>query len=362
MSSTRTQVLVGVAMLALAISGGWAATTFTQRHVAIVGGVDGCWRLDGGARQADCLARQFTAGADRAAARVPDDERAEAIADYVRTADRRAAGDSRLAGQCHPAMHQLGRREGARAAKDGAAPTFPTGASQLCTAGYVHGLAEGYLSGTPNADVAAVFPTLCADAKARTGCAHGIGHAVLQARGSDPAREAVDGATARCAALPADVAPHCDNGVFMELAMRRSPGVIPVPRYVDTCTSRTDVGQQSACFGYLTLSFSTNEQPSEEIPATCRKAPSAVQAQCMESYGREIGPSGAPRCEAVGRALLQQRCIDGAMGLQVGSGHVTAAAAKRSCAKVSSEDLASYCTHAVDRYTAGRAEVEAGGD
>ena len=79
---------------------------------------------------------------------------------------------------------------------------FPPGATQLCTAGYVHGLAEGYLhDAAADADVAAVFPELCADEGARAGCAHGIGHALLRARDAAPAT-ASDAALDQCGDLP----------------------------------------------------------------------------------------------------------------------------------------------------------------
>jgi hypothetical protein len=360
------RIIGAIAVLAIAVAGGFAATSMFQRTVPIVPGVQGCWRLEGSTRQVDCISDQFANGAREASSGLSGAARDRAVLAYVGRADKLAANDARLGGVCHPAMHVLGRTEGARAAAAGHAPTFPDGSTQLCTAGFVHGLAEGYLARTPNADVAAVFPKLCHDAAARAGCAHGIGHALLRAqRGSSAA--STTNAIAGCAKLPSEFPNDCHNGVFMELAMRTTPRAVPVASYVDACTaadSQADVALGLSCWGYLGLSLASNDVPLEQQASWCAKASPAGQFTCIEGYGRDLGVARVANCSAkgVGRTAIMERCIDGAVGLQVGSGHVTAAAARASCTNLGTKHLAAYCRSAVGRYSRGRAATAGGGD
>ena len=356
---TRVQIIAALAVLGIAVAGGFAATNLFQRTVAIVPGIEGCSRLEGSARQIDCLSEEFRAGARESADSKSGDDRDQAVITYVRRAERLAADDARLAGLCHPAMHQLGRDEGARAADADRVPAFPGGSSQLCTAGYVHGLSEGYLAGTPDADVAAVYPKLCHDASAEEGCAHGIGHALLQAQGTGDPEETSSVALARCGALPGAVRSDCHDGIYMELAMRIKPRPVPIKDFVEVCSSTPDVERELSCWGYMGLSIMSNDVPTSEVPGWCAKASLPGQYTCIEGYGRDIGAAKAPDCVSAAKDVgLQRRCIDGAIGLQVGSGHVSGDEARAACKRISSTALASYCTTAVGRYLTGKARVE----
>ena len=366
------RIIGALAVLAIALAGGFAATSLFQRTVPIVPGVQGCWRLEGSARQVNCISDQFVEGAHHAADGKIGSAREHAVIGYVQRADRLAASDPRLGGVCHPAMHVLGRTEGARAAADGHVPSFPGGAIQLCTAGYVHGLAEGYLAKTPNADVATVFPKLCHDVTARTGCAHGIGHALLRAQKGDVAA-ATTRAITSCAQLPGSFPDDCHNGIYMELAMRTQPEPVPVDTYVRACESadsQHDVSLGLSCWGYLGLSLTSNDVPLDREPSWCTKASAGGQFTCIEGYGRDLGVARVSKCaEGVGRAVLIDRCIDGAIALQVGSGHVSASEARTACATLPTTASAAYCRGAVSRYARGRTELlakgrtgDAGGD
>ncbi|MCW2922751.1 MAG: hypothetical protein JWM98_155 [Thermoleophilia bacterium] len=355
-----TQLIGAVAVLALAVAGGWAATNLFQRTVPIVPGVQGCWRLEGSARQVTCLSDEFSSGADEAAGDASGADRDRAVIAYVRRAERLAAGDPRLAATCHPSMHALGRREGARAAREGRAPTFPGGSSQLCTAGYVHGLSEGYLEHTDAADVAPVFAKLCHDVKARSGCAHGVGHAFVRGQAHAPAASAARAANAHCDDLPGAYPVNCSDGVYMELAMRTQPSAVPVAEYRRACEDAGSAGHELACWGYLDLDLTSNDVPIEDVPAQCLKASVPGQFTCIDGYGRNLGVAGVPKCGQLdARVALQQRCVEGAIGLQVGSGHVTGAAARARCRSVRPASLARYCASAVSRYLGGKAAVEA---
>ena len=360
MRHLRHTRLATYAVLVACAAIGWLATGALQRTVAIAPGLESCWRLDGGQQQVDCASEQFRSGAEESAGSRTGAEREGAVVAYVRRAERLAADDQRLANVCHPAMHDIGRREGARAGRDGRVPEFPPAATQLCTAGYVHGLSEGYLAGTPDSDVAAAFPKLCHDPASRPGCAHGVGHALLRAQSSTgDHREAVAAATLRCGELPGESGTDCFDGVYMELAMRRTPRPVTIQAFVDTCTGASDTDQELSCWGYLDLSFASNDTPTAEVPGWCAKASVPGQFPCVEGYGRDLGAAKVAGCSEVrGSRALHERCIDGAVGLQVGSGHVSAKSASSACATLGDSAYVRYCRHAVGRYDATRARIE----
>lgn len=286
-------------------------------------------------------------------------ERDDRLLMFVRSTERAASSDQRLAGICHPAMHKLGRAEGGRAASSNRAPAFPTGSSQLCTAGYVHGVAEGYLTGTPDAQVARVFPALCHVTKAREGCAHGVGHALLRAQSTLPAHGAARAASSRCKELPLDFPINCMNGVYMELAMRTKPEVVPPLEYVKACRATPDVEPMLACWGYMTTNLGTNDISLTDAPSWCARAELPGQFTCIEQYGRDLGAAKVDRCSSSGPIKeLRERCVDGAIGLQVGSGHVSSKKALSACQGIESRSLRKHCVSAVARYTRGRARVE----
>jgi len=352
-------ILGPAVVLVAAVAIGFVATGVFQRNVAVAPGIGGCVRLEGSARQVDCLTRELSDGAQAESAGKTGADREDAVIGFVERAELLAADDSRIANLCHPAMHQLGRDEGSRAADADQVPRFPNGTSQLCTAGYVHGLSEGYLVGTPTADVAQVFPKLCSDPKAVEGCAHGIGHALLQAQKTgDVVDDATPAALARCGGLPGVVRPDCVDGIYMELAMRPKPAQVQVDDYVRACTSTPDVERELSCWGYLGLSLTANDIATSEEPGWCAKASLPGQYTCIEGYGRDIGAKHVSKCADASKDLgVRKRCVDGAIGLQVGSGHISAQAARAECTKIDDAPVATYCTNAVKRYLKGRAAL-----
>lgn len=349
-----------LALLAGTVAAGFVATTVFQQSVPVAPGITGCARLEANASKIDCLSDEFLEGAAEAASGLEGRARERAILRYVRRQERRAAADDRLAGTCHPAMHALGRVEGRRAAAQARVPEFPVAPSQLCTAGYVHGLAEGYMAEAETPDLRAVFPKLCHEPAARSGCAHGIGHALVRARSDADARQAATESVELCATLPEEAAGDCYDGVYMELAMRTRPEPLSVEEYTALCGSVRDVDRQLACWGYLGLSFTSNDVATDEMPRWCAKAPLPSQFICVEGYGRGLSVEGVARCgTTIDRASLQKRCIEGAVGLQVGSGHVEADEARTACRTLDDRGLVEYCLDAVTRYRSGRAKAEA---
>jgi hypothetical protein len=351
--------LTPVLVLAGAMVAGWFVTDAVRTPESVRADWGSCTTLDGGAEQIACLSDRFEEQATRLAGSRVGAERDEVLLRFVRSTETAAAEDSRVSGLCHPAMHQLGRREGSTAAKADRVPAFPAGSSQLCTAGYVHGLAEGYLTGTPTAQVAAVFPSLCHDTKAREGCAHGVGHALVRAHTTDDLRTTARSSFARCKDLPSEFPTNCQNGVFMELAMRTQPAIAPPTEYVHACRDIADAGDALSCWGYLGLNLRTNDVPIEDVPSWCAKADLPGQFPCIEEFGRSIGVEGIEACaDSADMAELQQRCVDGAVGLQVGSGHVGVDEARARCDDLDGE-LRAYCRSSVKRFAAGRRQVEA---
>lgn len=360
MNRRALHILGGVAVLAAAIAAGWIATSMLQKTVNIRSDLSGCWRLEGTVAQTDCVSDQFLDGAAAAADGRTGTGRDAELVSYVAEQERAAAADSRLGRICHPAMHALGRREGSFAADQGRVPEFPAGSSQLCTAGYVHGLAEGYLTGTPDADVARVFPELCHDPAAREGCAHGVGHALLRAHASEAVATASRAAVDRCRDLPGDFPVNCLNGVYMELAMRTTPAPVSPSQYVRTCDHATDVDQALACWSYLGLDLGTNDIGLRDVPAWCARADRPGQLACIEDHGRDLGIDRVGMCaDAGGDVNVSKRCIEGAVALQVGSGHVTAGHARSKCTQLHENDLERHCRDAVTRYARGRDQVVA---
>lgn len=357
MTSNRLQLVATIVVLALAVAAGWAVMGAVQHTVSVVPGVEGCTRLEGSARQIRCLSQEFTSGAAAAARDSAAGSREDAVIGYVRAAERLAASDPKLAGLCHPAMHELGRSEGSRAADLDRVPTFPGGSSQLCTAGYVHGLAEGYLAGSARPDVAGVFPHLCHDAAARDGCAHGIGHALLRAHEEGRWLEATPQAIERCGELPASAADSCHAGVYMELAMLTQPKPVATADYARICNA-ADVEQKLSCWSYLGTSLATNDVPISEVPGWCAKASLPAQFPCIEGYGRDLGIKRLGDCAGASeRVSLRKQCVDGAVGLPVGSGHATRSEARQACSGLDGT-LRAHCNDAVDRYSRGREKVE----
>jgi len=353
MEGRHTQLIGSVLVLAIAVAIGVLAMTALQRKVPVLPGVQGCERLQGVERQTSCIARHYQ---DRADKRVRDGaERGSATAWAVAQADLDAATDAALGGSCHPAMHLVGRREGTRVGRSNLRPVWPDQAERLCTAGYVHGLAEGYFAQAANPDLAELYPSLCAVEKASSGCAHGLGHAVIR---KQPARDVDDARSAlrRCDTLPGERAFDCANGVYMEIAMQRDPRV-SVPSYGKLCTAAATASWASNCAIYLPLSASTNERAQSTVPKLCEQyAVGAARTLCFSQYGRDIGTDGLRSCERVAGTRNARSCVNGALVLRLNSGHITPGAARSACNDLA--PLRSYCLDRVQAVTSAAGEQQ----
>ena len=349
------QALVITTILVVTMLAGVVGMRQLQSHVKVLPGLRGCWTLSGMSKQVDCTSEWlFTTADDVVTSSNTDSRNAQMIA-FVRSVDTRAATDAQLAGVCHPAMHVLGRAEGRRAAAVQQVPPLPdAGAQQLCTAGFVHGAVEGWVAASPNADVNTAFSALCVQNRERPGCAHGLGHAMLQAQTADEA--GVARALARCSALPAPYPTNCSSGVFMEAAMQRP--AMKTSTYIALCQAQSRGVDRLNCANYLDLNLSTHDVPVAEHGAYCEQLPRGLETTCMSGWGRQLGVEGLETCASASRTVLTQLCIDGAIGLPVGSGHITAAEATTRCEQALADDLAAFCKRAVQRYSAGRSTIE----
>lgn len=352
--------LAAGAVLVATVGGSWFVTTALRTQNEASSRYGSCWTTSSTIEQTNCLSDAFVRGARKSTEGLSGTKRTNAQLKFVRSTERDAAADPRVANLCHQALHELGRAEGARVIKERESPSFPSGSTQLCTAGYVHGLSEGYLSGTPDADVAAVFPQLCHETSAREGCAHGIGHALLRARATDPPIPSARAAIRSCGALPESFPTNCMNGVYMELALRSDPTSVPSAAFVETCNAARSVTETLSCWSYLGLNLRTNDIALDATPTWCAKADLPGQFQCIEEYGRALGVESVDSCARVpGRVELKGRCIEGAISLQVGSGHVSSDDAADACRSLANSRLEELCTSAVKRYAKGRRLVEA---
>jgi hypothetical protein len=333
------RILVALATVAVGI-GAYLAATHLQREVRVVPGMRGCVRLEGATRQQHCIA-QVTRDRVEAATRGKHGvDRQLAVAATIARLDDEVAELPTIASNCHPAMHTIGRHEGRAAAKAGTVPVFPADPERLCTAGYVHGLAEGYLEAAPTADIGTVFPSLCAVKASRDGCAHGLGHGLLR---NDPQADAL-AAAERCRELPAAEFASCTSGVMMQHAMASSTGF---DEYVDTCLASAGTVRFS-CYGYVGLVAARLDLSSAEVQRVCQTAPGDGAESCAQAFGRDLGVAKLGGCGRFSTDATQRACIAGAVALQVASDHVTAAAADASCRReLSTAALQDYCVDQV---------------
>lgn len=119
--------------------------------------------------------------------------------------------DERLMRSCHPIVHEIGR-EAYRKYQDFAESMQYR--DELCNSGYLHGIIEGYFSGTD--DVFEAMQTVCSRYAPHSflalECYHGIGHGLMYYTANDLPKS-LD----MCAVYESNFARRqCMNGVFME--------------------------------------------------------------------------------------------------------------------------------------------------
>lgn len=328
-----------LALLGLATAGGVLLTGQLARHTSVLPGERGCRALADRNERTSCYAK--------ALASAIDDASPARLTRSLGAIDDDAASMPALEGVCHQAMHVAGRAAGERAARRDTVPTFPAAAStRVCTAGYVHGVAEGYLQRSPSANVAHVFPQLCHEEAARAGCAHGIGHAVLRAFGdAAPPPRSVERARSRCDELPSAHVMDCVNGVYMELATRDQ---VRLEKLVTMCAGAPGADARSSCFSYVPLRAASAELPQRQVLDLCARQELLSAAACTESLGRELGPEQVGECGNTATAALMRSCVRGAMELQLTTGSIDVDDARRACSDASAA-VAATCNAVVER-------------
>jgi hypothetical protein len=145
----------------------------------------------------------------------------------------------------------------------------------------------------------------------------------------------------------------------MEIAMRRVPEPVSPEDYVKSCRTSASVDDALACWGYLGLSLDTNDVPLADAAGWCAKADLPGQFRCIEQHGRDLGVKRLTQCEDVdGSEALRHRCVSGALGLQIGSGHVSIDDALRACDELEADPSVRFCRAAARRFDQSRERLE----
>lgn len=320
-----------VAVLAVTALLGGGVMWQLQRSVAIAPGEAGCSRLADPGKRADCLGELLLT-----------DLRSDGVSvqSGLDDIEARAASDEALADSCHQAMHRVGHAIGGDAASAGRSLAFPARSTRLCTAGYTHGLVEGYLAGGAAATkIVPIYEATCRDTKAESGCVHGIGHVVQKSKDTTEA-------VRLCGQLPTAVQSDCSNGVFMERAMAR-PAEKPAT-FARACGSQPTAALRDDCFFYLPASASSNGFDDAATAKLCGGVTGPSGATCFESFGRNLGANRLSACSPANSPAHVESCLTGALELSLSSGHVKPAAARTQCASLD-EAMTRTCTGLVER-------------
>lgn len=321
-------------VLLMTAAAGAALVLHMQRTVALVPGETGCARMASAHDRADCFGEVLLEEIDTSIAGATGTTRTAALNKTLTAVDDRAATDTALGDSCHQAMHRVGNAHGAAAARAGVAPAYPGRSTRLCTAGYTHGLVQGYLKDNAALDdLAPVFEALCHDADARAGCAHGLGHTVQSSNSTDRSIEL-------CGALPSAHVLDCANGVYMERAMRR-PAEKPAS-FRSACASAPTRSLRSSCLYYLPANAATNGFDDARTAALCSDLKGGGAPVCFESFGRNLGMERLGQCERP-NAAHETACLRGVLQLSLGSEQVTPAAARTQCGSLE-QRAASACS------------------
>jgi hypothetical protein len=286
--------------------------------------------------------------------------------------------DATIGSDCHVIAHRIGagimaRVDGALgvgAAEIGAAPNL-----QFCGAGAFHGLLIETTARRPGDDPAVLLTEACAntplfegDPRTIGACAHGAGHAFVQAYEWD-----LPMAIAACAAFPeeregARMRRECAIGAYMEaLQNGRLLGTsyvrIGEPTY--PCTTIND-WSADICWRMAGIVMSADGIVIEEQPALCRTAPDATRRYaCLSAI-----TDGVATAYAADLALIRTFCATAADEEYPLSDCLTYAAAKRGgdrqhpeegavlCRDISDETERSDCFAAIGAKLSGQVGIE----
>lgn len=309
---------LGIVIVAMA--GTWGVMHTVRQHADPIGS---CGRTANITSRIDCYSTEFNALLFDGAPTQPA-TRAQFVAAALDGIESIAAHDTKLQAACHPAMHTVGRQEGARMAGAHERPIFPPNPTRLCTAGYVHGLVEGFAAeSSSSASSSALFTQACSGAgTAKTGCAHGLGHAFVRAK-HDPLT-----GLKRCASIPTKYNSDCLNGVYMEMAI--GTPLMSADQYTKMCAAQPAAGR-SACAYYLPNNGQLNNVGPSTTLTQCESLSTNLASTCVESLGRIAGPDQAALCEQTTTAANRTSCLVGVFALPINSGYLTLDQARETC-------------------------------
>lgn len=315
--------LLYAAIFAIAAAAGLFGSQMLQSSVPLLPGEAGCKRLYSGSARAKCYGEAINKDLSADLRGLTGATYQKHLDFYLHGVDNRAAKDKSLRDICHQAMHVVGRSSGQGFATQGKNLVFPHHSARLCTAGYAHGLVEGYLQqGGAISNLPILFQHMCVTKSAESDCAHGLGHAVM--RRLDSTSDSI----AKCTSLNAERIDDCANGVYMEVAIRNKP--ISLTNFASMCSKQAGANLKSDCFFYLPGLANAKGLPIAKTIEACNTYAGDYLADCAEAVGRMQGIESLPTCTKV-PASVAQPCMQGALRLALSSKLVTPAQARKRC-------------------------------
>lgn len=257
-------------------------------------------------------------------------------------AEKQMAQNSSFAHDCHPLLHDLGHEAyhyyGSFAAAMGHA-------SEICDAGYVHGVVEEYFTSTPHAAdaIASSCPAAAAEDLHEWQCFHGLGHGAMLISG-----EQVDAAIPLCERLSGSFAKGaCVNGAFMEefVVTDHDGGIIAdaASRNLSVCGHQSRQYKQDCYFYAPTAFLQQHSARYGDAMSWCKAGEPSYISACMNGIGAESMKDNIARpdiaaqaCKAAERKY-RDACVSGAISLYIFE-------------HASSEAAAPLCTHEFKPY------------
>lgn len=330
------------AFFLVAIGAGMIGTRLIEHKVALLPGEAGCKRLGTGSQRARCYGGVISKDLKGVLASSSGTVYQRRLDSYMNNVDDRAAEDSNLRDVCHQAMHVVGRASGKSVASKNGTLVFPSESGRLCTAGYGHGMVEGYLqSGGSVGNLPELFQHMCIKKSSVTDCAHGLGHAVM--RRLDSSSESIS----KCTTLKGIAIDDCANGVYMEVAIRNKP--ITVHNFAGMCKEQPTIELQKDCYFYLPGLANTKGLSLNKTIGICTKYAGIAKADCFESVGRLEGLDSLKACAAV-PTQYGDDCMQGALRLVLSSRLASPTKARSQCRKVLPDRMHTNCFALVEKY------------
>lgn len=225
------------------------------------------------------------------------------------------ADDPKVLKECHGFVHEIGHAAIDRYGDVASALRYQ---DDLCGSGYIHGIIEEHLAGTP--DVFAAMKTLCSRyglSQQAGKCYHGVGHGLMFYTEND-----LPEAVSLCNSYREDEArARCAEGIFMEnFGSLRALHPSKYLREDDTlypCSEQPEAFK-AACYYYAPLFYlSLHDEDYSGALKSCLNAEKNFQTTCTKGVGSRIAKQhidDVPFVEAECRKGTKEQflpCIEG---------------------------------------------------